>query len=244
MSDDVEEEEESDGINITLGKLIAYPVGVALVLSGLAILILNPVAGILILLGGLLALPIVRSKIKAKQGIRLSRWATVAIVLVLVVAGGAMIDTSSNSGTEPVGSEGVDGEQQLIEKSPSDLVLQIEQVGSGWTKAGSESNETYAQSEFLNDDDSYVSTSVEKYDTANQAAEEYRTRVEEVQETYGTDSVEIGDEGILYSQGDLYTIIFRDANVVAEIQYDGELAVTPEQNIKDYAEMVQENFRG
>ena len=66
MSDMSNEDAENDnsGIDITLGKIIAYPVGVILILSGIAGLFSSVVSGVLITLSGIFALPYFRSKLK------------------------------------------------------------------------------------------------------------------------------------------------------------------------------------
>ena len=66
--------------------------------------------------------------------------------------------------------------------------------------------------------------------------------MEKVQERHGTDSVSVGDEGIVYSIGDSAWVIFRDANVVAEVQYDKEYATDSEGQAQRYAELMHENF--
>ncbi|MCQ4331948.1 DUF4352 domain-containing protein [Natronomonas sp. F2-12] len=97
--DSSEESSDDSGINITLGKIIAYPVGILLLLSGLGGFTQSVAAGVFLLLAGILSLPIVRSRLKQSQGIAINRWATVGIVIVLVIAGGSMIGGTGNGDT-------------------------------------------------------------------------------------------------------------------------------------------------
>ena len=61
---DEDAESDNSGIDITLGKLIAYPVGALLMLSGITSLFSSVVSGVLITLSGIIALPYFRSKLK------------------------------------------------------------------------------------------------------------------------------------------------------------------------------------
>lgn len=239
--------DEDGGLNITLGKIVGYLVGPLLILVSLGAMGGGDViAGVLILLAGFLALPVVRAKIAAQQGLTLSRWATVAIVLVLVMAGGFLMDTNDTTGTEPVGADGVeDADQALIDKPATDLVIQLNQLGSGWTQVEHDGNDTHAVGEYFHSGDSaFLGTTVDRYETVEEAAAEYESRVEEVQERHGNDVVDVGDEAILYSISDSVWVIFRDDNVVAEVQYDEEFAFDPEETAEEFAVMMQENFRG
>jgi len=98
--------DNSDSTNerrITLGKIISYPVGALLLLTGLSVLVVGSfLSGVLIILSGALSLPIVRSKLKQDQGISLSRWATVAIVFTLVIAGGATMGDIGSDSDQPM----------------------------------------------------------------------------------------------------------------------------------------------
>jgi hypothetical protein len=86
------------GRSITLGKIVGYLFGILLILGGLGGLIQGP-GGVLILLGGIFALPIVRRRITDQTGVSFSRWAVALIVIVLVIAGGAMLP-QPDSGTQ------------------------------------------------------------------------------------------------------------------------------------------------
>jgi len=87
---------EGGGRTITIGKIVSYGFGLLFILSGLGTLIQGPGA-ILILLGGVFALPPVRRRITNRSGISFSRWAVVLIVVVLIVVGGASLPESDSS---------------------------------------------------------------------------------------------------------------------------------------------------
>lgn len=96
MSD--EESNGSGGIDITLGKLISYPIGLLLILMGLATMLVSIAGGLAVLLAGIITLPLVRSKLRQSQGIDVSRWATVGIVVILVISGTVALAGSVDTG--------------------------------------------------------------------------------------------------------------------------------------------------
>ena len=236
---DVEESSDDGGLNITLGKIVGYIVGPLLILSALGGFIGGSVVGgLLLLLAGLISLPIFRSKLKKKQGISLSRWATVIIVIVLLLAGGAMLGTSGD-GTGAID----DGDQsQTIEKPATDIVIQLNQLGSGWSEVSFEGNETSAVGEYYNvGEETYLDTSVDKYETTDDASDEYEARVSEVQERYGTDSASVGHEAIVYSISDASFVIVRYSNIVIEVTYQKEFSFDPDGEAVSFAEDVVQN---
>jgi hypothetical protein len=226
---DMSEEDttEDDGIDITLGKLVAYPVGLLLILSGLGSMITSVVSGVLILLAGVVALPIVRSRLKQSQGIGLSRWATVAIVVILVGAGGAMIGPNAGQSSGP-GGDG--GSTERISQSEGDLVPTIDQFEAGWSGGVEEENTaTYLNSET----DSTLRYNVTVYSSVSEA----ESAMEDARpENTATDSVSIGNGGFMTVQGGSYRIWFRTANAVCFTGYNAGLGVlSPESNAKDFA---------
>lgn len=233
MSNDesTQEENEDSGINITLGKVIAYPVGLFFILSGLAGLFTNLIAGVLILLGGIISLPIVRSKLKQSKGISMSRWATLGVVLILVVAGGFAFnpsggqDTTTNQQSQP-------SQQTELVSASDDLVPTIDQFGSGW-QGGTEGNNTAVY--FNVETDTVVRYNVTVYESVSAAKS---TLEERRPENRGTDSVSIGDSGYIYAVGDRsYVVQVRVSNAICRTQYSGGLAVaTPETNSINFAE--------
>ena len=238
------EASESEVLNITLGKIIAYPVGAILILVGLGALASSVFSALLLIAGGMFALPVVRSYLEQESAIVLSQWATVVIVVLFVIGGGMVLGASENTGTEPAGAEGVDDDDiELIETSSMDLVIQTEQLGAGWTQGKLDGNETHAESAHTHTGDGiHVISTVNRYDSVEEATEEYAERVEEIQERRGTDAVSVGDEGIVYSTGDSAWVLFRDSNVVAEVQYQEQHGYDVEGGAEDFAELMHDNF--
>lgn len=238
------DEEEETGWDITLGKLVAYPVGIILIILGLAALAESVIAAILFLAGGVIALPIVRSKLAKSRGISVGRWATVAIVIVAFFAGGVVIGASESGGPDQPGEDNVgESEVQLIEKPATDLVIQLDQFGAGWT-GGVDGNETYANGRYFHSgEDAVLDTTAEKHDTAEEASTKYEARVAEIQESHSTDSVRLGDEGVLYVTGNSAWVYFRDANVIAQVRYTEQYAPPRKSEVQDFAELMHGNFR-
>ena len=100
-------------MDITLGSIVSYVVGVPLAFLGLLLAIQNPL-GLLPLLAGVLIIPVVRRQLSARAGINFSRGATagigtfgvIAFVVVLVMlalsggGGGGGADTGGGPGAE------------------------------------------------------------------------------------------------------------------------------------------------
>jgi hypothetical protein len=101
--------DEDGGLTGTIGKAIAYLIGGFLILSGLAGFLDSIAAALVFLLGGIIALPIVRAKFEKSQSIAIGTWATVAIVIVAVVAGGALYD---GNGSPDAGSSGANTDSE------------------------------------------------------------------------------------------------------------------------------------
>ncbi|SDQ44360.1 zinc-ribbon domain-containing protein [Natronobacterium texcoconense] len=86
--------------NITLGKLVAYPIGLLLLLAGFGAFTDSILGGLLLLSAGALSLPIVRGILRHGSGITFSRWATVAIVLVAAFSGSMLLEPETESAVE------------------------------------------------------------------------------------------------------------------------------------------------
>ena len=231
-----------DGWNITLGKIVAYPVGLFLILSGLAALIDSIFAAIIWTVGGIISLPITRSKLHASQGVHLSRYATVAIVVIAAVSGSVVYSSGTTGGLpDDPGSNAAETED-LIEKPATELVIQIDQLEVGWS-GSLEGNESYAEGRYFNSENDAVLQSIaRKYETVDNASNVYNDRVKEVSENVATDSVQLGDEGIVYVRGNTAWVVFRDANVVGEIRYTQEFASDRAGSARDFAELMYENL--
>jgi hypothetical protein len=98
------------GRNITLGKIVGYLFGILFILTGLAG-ITQSAGAILILLGGIFALPLVRRRITDRTGVSFSRWAVMLIVIVLVIAGGTTLPQPDSSTQAETNGDGSAGEQ-------------------------------------------------------------------------------------------------------------------------------------
>jgi len=237
----------SAGLTNKFGKVGAYIVGVFLILSGLAVFADSVLAGLVLLAGGVLALPVVRSELKESQGIALGTWGAVAIVIVSIVAGGALApSTDQTPSTEQNRANPADTpttiEQQLIQKPATDLVIQLDQLEVGWS-GGVDGNETYAEGRFFqSQEDAILQTTVEKFDTVESGDEAYTERTEEIQNQHATESVNVGDEGILYITSNSAWVVFRDANVVAEVRFTKEFATDREERVRKFTNKMYENF--
>lgn len=108
-------DQESDtGDGRSWSYYVAYIFGLLFLALGLTYLFIDPIAGLLYSLGGAIALPIVRMKLKQKRGISLGRWATVAIVFLVISAGSAAVDVE-DTGSQPSTDGGEDG---IAESTP------------------------------------------------------------------------------------------------------------------------------
>lgn len=263
--------DNSDSTNerrITLGKIISYPVGALLLLTGLSVLIVGSfLSGLLIILSGALSLPIVRSKLKQNQGISLSRWATVAIVFTLVIAGGATMgdigsdsdqpmettepteeqdsadtsESSSSSDSSPSDtSTDSDSTQDNINSPPEELLPTIDDFDAGWT--GGSSSDDPSQVTFVNTEtDTFVTYNVSVHDSVEEASSELESRRPDAT---STDDTSVGQEGFLYKPGERYVIIqFRHENVVGKVEYSGGNVLFPENNAANQARRLETSIQ-
>lgn len=99
------ENDQDSGSTITLSKIISYGFGILFILAGLGGLLQGPGA-VLILLGGLFALPPVRRQITGRSGVSFSRWVVVVIVIALIGAGGATLPQSDGGNQASVSNGG------------------------------------------------------------------------------------------------------------------------------------------
>jgi len=207
-----------DGINITLGKLVAYPIGILLILSSIGASTSSILASVLLFVSGLIALPIVRSRLKDNTGIGINRWAASAIVLVLMISGGALLPTDGSSGGLDSGDNS-GGETEIIEQSAGELVPTIDAFESGWRGSANEDGTgTFAGP----DGDKAVSYNVTVYDNSDEA----QTALESQNpENTATDDTNLGDSGFKYQiTENAYRIVFRERNAVCETTYQGGIA--------------------
>lgn len=80
-------------MDITLSKAGAYLAAAFLGMLALGAALSSPIAGVLLLIAALLALPQGRQYLDEEFNVTLSKWAAVALVLVVAVAGMALVDT-------------------------------------------------------------------------------------------------------------------------------------------------------
>lgn len=116
MSSD--ENGENGGRTITIGKIVSYGFGILFILTGLVSLVTG-IGGILILLGGVFALPPVRRRITSRTGISFSRGVVVLIVVALIVAGGAAFPQSGDSDQAASSGGGADGGGAIPTTTPT-----------------------------------------------------------------------------------------------------------------------------
>ncbi|GGO03741.1 hypothetical protein [Haloarcula pellucida] len=73
-------------VEITLRNVLGYLFGLPAILGGLVFALVSPVSGLLLILAGVLALPVVRRQFDVRAGLSFSSWAVVGLVLLLSVA--------------------------------------------------------------------------------------------------------------------------------------------------------------
>jgi hypothetical protein len=113
---------------------------------------------------------------------------------------------------------------------------------AGWSGSPG-GNDSHAEGRYFeSQDDIVLQTTVDKYGSIDTTTAEYTERVEEVQSQHATETVNVGEEGILYLTSNSAWVIFRDRNVVAELRYTTEFGTDREGNARDFAELMHENF--
>lgn len=214
-----DEEDEDSGINITLGKLVSYPAGVILTVLGVLYMLTNAqLGGLLITVAGLFSLPVIRRRIADENGVSVNRWATVAIVLILVVAGFAFVPTGDNANTTNTANNGNTGSDgvTLITANATELLPTIDAFESGW-QGGVNDDGTARYFNVENENSlSYNVTVFDSVDAAEAALQEREP------EQRATSDVSIGDGGFKYPITDsVYRIQFRERNVICETYFSG-----------------------
>lgn len=220
---------EDSGINITLGKLVSYPAGVLLTLLGILYILSTVfIGGVLITVGGLLALPVVRRRIKNETGISANRWATVAIVLVLAVGGFAVVPTDSDSSN----STGDSGDSELITSNATSLVPTVDDFEPGWRSQGVEDG-TGDFYDFENENSLFYNVTV--YDSVEEAEAAFEAQKPERSSLGDAD---YGDEAYRYIPvTGVYEIRFRKSNVVCITRMQN--GYNPGDRVYEYAEKCE-----
>lgn len=217
--------EEDSGINITLGKLVAYPAGAILTVLGILYMLTNAqLGGLLITASGLFALPVIRRKIAEENGVSVNRWATIAIVLILVVAGFALVPTDSTSTTSTPDDE-------LIEANATALVPTVEDFEPGWRGDAENGRGDYYNFESENS----LIYNVTVYDSIEEAEEAFEAQKPERSSVGDAD---YGDEAYRYIPvTGVYDIRFRENNVVCVTRMQN--GVNPGDRVYEYAEKCE-----
>lgn len=229
------EDDKEDGINITLGKMIAYPIGILLLLSGVAGLITSPLGGILLLLAGGLALPITRARLKDQTGIGINRWAASAIVLILIVSGGALLPSDSGGSLDTGDSNG----GEIIEQEASELTPSIDDFEDGWREVENQNG----TADFVSPEASErVIYEITVYDSVEEAQSAVDS---EEPDSVSTDDSGVGDGGFKYKVADKnYQITFHERNVVCSMEYGGDITVySAESNAESFAETCSQSIQ-
>lgn len=111
--------------------MIAYSFGVILILGGVGMFATAPPSAPVFIVAGVLSLPVIR-KIIAEKGLRLNRWASVAIVIVLLIIGMGVaapyFETSEEERTHEL------GERFVVDGQVAYTVEEVEmadRIGSG-----------------------------------------------------------------------------------------------------------------
>lgn len=78
-------EEKPEPTDLSIGKIVAWIVGALTILSGVALLFTSALAGIIMLVAGLFALPPTNQMIANEFNVRFSRWFVVLGYLVLLM---------------------------------------------------------------------------------------------------------------------------------------------------------------
>jgi hypothetical protein len=111
-------------MKITLRSVTAYGFGIPVAVLGVLALFTSALAGGLLLVAGVLALPVVRRRLRDSVGLELSGGATAAFFLVLAVAGAGTLVLSvsdgSDEGSAAPGSSVSDVSVTAESVSPSD----------------------------------------------------------------------------------------------------------------------------
>lgn len=233
----------------TLGKLIAYPVGLLLILIGLIIAMGNAIGGGLIIIAGVICLPKVRAILTKTSGITPGPRVVVAVVLVTAGAGAAL----SSGGGGGNGGDGANGDAtptptltpeptQLIEKPPDELLPTLEDLGEDWTDGETTDNErTFINTEIDNTSAVFRVTVYDSIDAAKTDFADRRTQLQD--DGIRTRDVKVGDEGFHYEpENDVNAVAFREQNVIGEVHYIGGIVVTAESTSKELAQVLRDTI--
>ncbi|CCC41909.1 zinc ribbon domain-containing protein [Haloquadratum walsbyi] len=224
-------------INLTLGKSIAYPVGSLLTFLGVISLFSDIGAGILILFAGIIALPIMRSRIKDRVGIEINRWVASAIVIISVGAGVAVLP-SETGGDSRSAVQNNESEIKTIEQPASELTPTIDSFESGWRVVERQGG----TADFVSPEASErVVYQVMVYRNVSEAQSAV---VSEEPDNIATDNPDFGDGGFKYQIADReYKIVFYKKNVVCSTTYGADvMTFNAESNADKFAKICLDSI--
>lgn len=222
---------------------LAYLTGGTAILIGLLLMIVSPIGGGLIVLGGVISLPRTRRYIESNTTAELSRGSTIAVVSIAIIIGLGIALSSAPSTTSPQpaaegGSSPVattvsaatptpTATPQIVTASSRELLPTIKDYGADWN-GGIDSNRS---SSFYNtQNDNLVIFNVTVLPDIGSAREQYRNQQTAVQNKgMGTESYDAGDEAFMYKPGKKYiVVVFRERNVIARVDFDARGSLLPE----------------
>ncbi|WP_123621544.1 zinc ribbon domain-containing protein [Halorubrum sp. CSM-61] len=174
-------------------------------------------------------------------------------VIVLAVLGGIIGVLTSPSDADTGSTE-----QQLIEKDPGDLVIGLQQLDSGWQRhpdgprgytLSRADRDAYAA--YWNPDESSQYTGitglvseVALLNTTTKSEEVYSREVADIKRNYAVNDVDLGDEAILYEDGNEVYVVFRYRNMVGAITYSQPMSIgLQESKAKQFSQDVIDNAK-
>jgi hypothetical protein len=173
----------------------------------------------------------------SQTGFEIKRGAASAIILILIISGGAVL--SSGLGNNSPNSGGDAGLSETVDQPATELLPIVDDFEDGWRgSAYTDGTAIFAAP----DGNPVVTYNITVYNNSDEA----QSALEAANpEKIATNSVNIGDNGYTYQTDDTkYKTVFRDRNVVCGTTYvvDREIS-TPESNVEGYAEKCLESIR-
>lgn len=151
------------------------------------------------------------------------------------------------SGTNNERTDTPTPEPELIEKSEEELLLSINQLPSGWDEV--ESNDWGKnQTGFMkfSGGEGQINSKADTYNSISTAKVEYDERKQQVESSKSTSDIGIADQAVLYKDdfgGQTVTVIlFRQQNVVGQIQYYDTSNPSPNSRTKELVQLMIDNF--
>lgn len=159
--------------------------------------------------------------------------------LSLVSVAGCVENGDSSFGTDASTEEG-----ELIGRSPGDLLLDVNDLPTGWGSTDPDIQGNTADVSFLNSgDDAVLRIEVTVHESIEDAEQAYEEEVDTVSGTYSYDEVSIGHEAISYEHPSEAGIVhLRDSEVTAEVLYDEDFGFDNVGNAEDFASQLVEGF--